>query len=98
MNVASIRVTAPVILHGRERQHATAIRNICAAMCAKHGVTMAEILGRSHEHRISHARQEVMWLASMAGKSTGEIGRFFGRDHTTVMHGIRAHQRRMGAA
>jgi chromosomal replication initiation ATPase DnaA len=38
-----------------------------------------------------------MWLASRAGHSTTAIGRELGRDHTTIMHGIKAHEKREGA-
>jgi chromosomal replication initiation ATPase DnaA len=49
---------------------------------------------------IAHPRQEAMWRMRQAGKwSLPQIGRFLGeRDHTTVLSGIRAHQKRLDAA
>jgi hypothetical protein len=46
---------------------------------------------------VSHPRQLAMYLcAQLTPKSTPHIGRLFGnRDHTTVMHAIRAVKRRM---
>lgn len=52
---------------------------------------------------LARARQEAFWQAYQVRYSDGRqrfslptIGRFFGgRDHTTVLHGIRAHAKRM---
>lgn len=70
----------------------TTIASIIAAVAAHHGIKPAELTG--HRRWRSHAwpRQEAYWLAQrITGKSLPEIGRAFGgRDHTTVLHGIRA--------
>lgn len=98
MDVHGAMVTADTILPGRWQPQRVTIRDICEEVCARTGLTLPEIRGLSRVARVVQPRQEVMWLAAKAGKSTPEIGRFFSRDHTTVIHGIRAHQRRIGAA
>lgn len=57
--------------------------------------------------RLVHARQEAFWLARQQRRASGkcaghaqhsypQIGKFFGgRDHTTVLHGKRQHEKRM---
>lgn len=68
------------------------------AVAARHGITRAEIMGRSHEYRFSHPRQEAYWtLRENTPLSYPAIGRLFGRDHTTIVHGARAHEKRMAA-
>lgn len=88
-------VTAGAILPGKYNQHRIKISDLCDEVCRKRGLTRAELMARTHKYRISHARHEVMYLASKVGKSTPQIGRFFGFDHTTVLHGIRSHERRL---
>jgi chromosomal replication initiation ATPase DnaA len=91
-------VTADTILPGRIKPQRVTIRDLCTEVCARRGLTFAELMEKTHAHRISRARHEVMWLASEAGKSLPEIGRFFGFDHTSVLHGVRAHRRRIQEA
>lgn len=49
---------------------------------------------------LAHPRQEAMWRMHQTGKwSLPQMGRFLGgRDHTTCLSGIRAHQRRLDAS
>jgi chromosomal replication initiation ATPase DnaA len=63
-----------------------------------HSVTLEDVMSRSRERAIAVARQEVFWRLYMGGKSSIQIGRMFGRDHTTVLHGIRRAEVRHGAA
>jgi chromosomal replication initiation ATPase DnaA len=62
------------------------------------GVTVEDILGDSKIHRISHVRQYVMWRARKEGFSLPAIARVMRRDHTTIIHGIEAVNKRMEAA
>lgn len=56
--------------------------------------------------KIAEARHEAMWLLRQVKRSNGEhklsypqIGAAFGgRDHTTAMHAVRAHQARLDAS
>lgn len=85
------------------------IRDIVIDVAARRGnVTPREIVSPSREHRIAHARQEVMWEARMLLKADGtqkyswpQIGREIGRlgdrdplDHTTIMYGFKKHAAR----
>jgi chromosomal replication initiation ATPase DnaA len=50
---------------------------------------------------LPQARQELWWLIRRHPErsySFLEIARFFGRDHTTVLHGVAAHERRYAAS
>jgi len=56
-----------------------------------HGMTVAQILGRNARREFSWPRQRAYLLCHRQGYSLGQIGRLFGgRDHTTIIHGIRA--------
>jgi chromosomal replication initiator protein len=74
------------------------IRDIQRLICERHQLTMTELLGAMHSRYIAWPRQEAYWLcAKETGASLPQIGRAFGdRDHTTVLHGIRQHKKRMG--
>lgn len=52
----------------------------------RHGVSESLIRGESRLRHISRARQEAMVLCTMTGASLKEVGKYFNRDHTTVMH------------
>ena len=70
------------------------ITQACRDVMKRHGITHAEFYSRSRLRRIAHARQEAMAIAHSAGKSLPMIGRHFGYDHTTILHGIRAYSER----
>lgn len=66
------------------------IRGIPELVAIRFGVTVGELLSRRRDRDVARPRQVAMWLSkrvSMA--SLSEIGRYFDRDHKTVMHGIR---------
>lgn len=63
-------------------------------VCAGRGVTRAEVCGRGRTRTVASARHELWWhLRSTRAFSYEEIGRLFERNHSTVLHGVRAHQR-----
>jgi chromosomal replication initiation ATPase DnaA len=64
-------------------------------VAAEAGVSAAAILGPRRDKHIAQARQAVMYLARLEGHSLSDIGRAMGRDHTTVLHGIKAHEERL---
>ena len=70
------------------------INTFVVFVARRHGVSPAHIYGDSRRHEFVHPRQEVMWLASRAGHSTTAIGRELGRDHTTIIHGIKSYEKR----
>ena len=54
------------------------------------------IIGRSHARTITQARQIAMYLlCEVHGQTTTSVGKFFGRDHTTVMYAIGKVKERM---
>jgi chromosomal replication initiation ATPase DnaA len=84
---------------GRQRLPAGFSDRIIAEVARRHGLTPKIILGRCRVQKAAHARQEAMALIYETGQvSLPWIGRKFNRDHTTVLHGVRAHAARGGAA
>lgn len=74
------------------------IKRIILEVCEKHNVRYLGIVGKRRSRSIAWPRQEVYWRAyNETGASLPEIGRALGfRDHTTVMHGVRAYAARNG--
>lgn len=72
---------------------------IIARVAEKHGLTAAELKSERRARHIFHPRQEAMhemhaqkrWSLPQIGRSLG------GRDHTTVLYGVRAHAARLAA-
>lgn len=68
---------------------------IASEVASDNGLTLAELRSHSREHAIAHPRQYAFLLMQQAGFSAARIGRFFDRDHTTILHGIAAVRARM---
>lgn len=74
------------------------ICELIAAVTDVEGGTPADILGGDRRRRASRPRHAAMWLAfKTTPRSIADIGRAFGRHHTTVLYGIEAHERRLAA-
>lgn len=81
------------------------IADIKAQVAAKHGVRIAELEGPGRWRSLAYARFEAFYLARQVVRQDGKprwsyptIGRYFGgRDHATVIHGVRRHQKMMAA-
>lgn len=59
-----------------------------------YGCTTKELLSASRTKNLTQARQAAMWLCrQLTDLSLPAIGRAFDRDHTTVMHAVRAVQK-----
>lgn len=72
--------------------------NIVADVGRKHGVAVAEIMGKKRCTRIVHARQEAMTtICEKLPWSVAEVGRYFHKDHTTVLHAIKVFASRNSA-
>lgn len=70
---------------------------IAAQVAAERRISISELKGVRRDAGLAHARQEAMWRMYQQGRwSLPQIGRFLNRDHTTVIHGIRVHERRIG--
>lgn len=91
-----------IVAHERHNTHEGAragIRRIVAEVCAKYDLSLQEILGLRRSRTVAWPRQEVMWRAKReTTASLPMIGLMLGgRDHTTIIHGIRRHEERMKA-
>lgn len=58
------------------------------------GLTFEEMMADTRQRDVAWPRQEFMLAAHREGYSMPEIGALIGRDHTTVLHGIRAAKKR----
>lgn len=73
------------------------IRAIAVMAAADFGVSIGALRSSTRTKEIVFARQAVMYLAvEQLGKTLAETGNFFGRDHSTVLHGIRRAAERIG--
>ncbi len=66
------------------------MQQIAEAHAVAWRVTVEAMQAKSRSHGVSIPRQLAMADMHEAGFSTPVIGRFFNRDHTTVLHGIKA--------
>lgn len=72
------------------------MREIASSVAMDRGMTLEDLLSNSKVRRIAHARfiawKEIYDRRDKNGNrvfSLNQIGSYFGKDHTTVMHGIR---------
>lgn len=75
-------------------QHRSTVLLIVEAVSEATGIPTQHILSKKRTARIARARQIVMFEARQAGLSYHQIGTALGRDHTTIMHGIRMEKKR----
>lgn len=61
--------------------------------CEEYDVAYGEVMGRSRSQRVVMARHQAMTELYFAGWSLSELGRVFGRDHTTVLSAVRKAKR-----
>lgn len=89
LDVAKEAIGEPVT--GGTSQHPT-IQQIIDAITRFYDVKLTDLLSRRRHKSIALPRQVGMWLARKHTRySLEEIGGYFGgRDHTTVMHAVRA--------
>ena len=72
------------------------LRRVIGAVARRHGLTTEDLIGPARCRQVSLARGMAMYLARrLTPRSLQAIGAAFGgRDHTTVLHGIRVTERR----
>ena len=73
------------------------LTQLLAEICHRRGVVAQEVCGRGRSLGVCRARQELWWQIRHHPEreySYSEIARLFGRDHTTIQHGVAAHARR----
>lgn len=67
-------------------------REIILEVAINRKVTEAQILGRRRDRHIVVARHEACYrIRSELRLSLPDIGKIMGRDHTTILHGVRKH-------
>ena len=76
--------------------HHASMDAIASEVALRTGVAVWEMQGPLRDTHIKDARHEAMYLCRHeAHCSLTIIGRFFNRDHTTALHGIRKHAARL---
>lgn len=81
-------------------------REILQMVAEANHVTVDDLTGQRRAREFSWPRQEAMWLLRQQRRPNGahrfslpQIGRMLGgRDHTTVLHGVRRHEQRLAVA
>lgn len=77
------------------------MRTYIMARCEEIGIPYDVIVSQRKTADIAHPRQMLMWEIKTQVKpsiSYPELGRLFGgRDHTTALHAVRKHAKRIGA-
>lgn len=93
-------ITVLSLWRGHLRAPAGRASDIEKAVAEMHGLSLAEMKGPTRARHVVHARHHAMWeLREQTGLSLPSIARRLGRkDHTTVIHGVREHARRMAEA
>ncbi len=77
------------ILRASDRK--VTVEEIQRKVAEHYHIRMSDMIGPKRQRSIARPRQVAMWLSkSLTTRSLPDIGRRFGgRDHTTVMHGVR---------
>lgn len=65
------------------------VADLLARVSKRFGVLPAEVLEGEQHKRAAGARHTVSWILYGRGYSLSEIGRELGRDHTSILYGIR---------
>lgn len=75
------------------------IRDVAARVAAEAGLSVEELCSASRRADLVRARWRAFYeIYEMGGSSMPQIGRYFGgRDHTTVLHGIREYGKILAA-
>lgn len=90
--------TGPMTLPVFPTSRRELLLRVIAERADHHIVARRSIWSRSRNRRAAHARQDVWLDLHEAGWTLKEIAAPFGRDHTTVMHGIKAARARRAEA
>lgn len=67
------------------------IEEIQRKVAERYNIRLSEMMSKRRERSVARPRQIAMFLAkNLTTKSLPDIGRAFNRDHTTVLHGVKA--------
>lgn len=70
---------------------------IVDGVCMEYLVSKRELLSDRRPAYIMPARQAAYYYAKNTGATLKKVAEFFSRDHSTILHGIRQHKKRMAA-
>lgn len=72
-------------------------QKIARSIAKAYGYTLKELVSSRRNHHLARARQHAMWeIRRNTTLSLPHIGKILGgRDHTTIIHGLRQHEKRM---
>lgn len=81
------------------------MKTITETVAARYRIKVSDLKGPARYRHVARPRQEAMWLMRQVRWADGTprysfpmIGAFLGgRDHTTIIHGVRAHEARLVA-
>ena len=80
---------------GFAAMNATPAQTILCERALDLGLSVADLIGSSRTRSIAHSRQDIMReIYERTNLSMPQVGRMFGRDHTTVLYSIRASKKR----
>jgi hypothetical protein len=78
-------------------------RGILAAVCAKRGVSPADVIGPSRQQYVVRARHEVIWTMRQARKADGKrrfsdsmIAQWVNRERSVMVTAAKSHENWMG--
>ena len=81
-----------------ERFNAAPIERVIQIVGKFYGVAKADLLGIDRTQQVAMVRHIAMYLARAHCRSSyPELGSVFGRDHSSVIHGVQAIERRIQA-
>ena len=70
----------------------TLMEQVTERVSEEYKFTVKELRGPGRSHCFSEPRRVIWSELKQRGYSLPQIGRFFGRDHTTILHGLKAHE------
>ena len=80
-------------MEGRPKGKRVTLRIINEEVAEENGLNAADLLTPTRScTEVAHARFAAYDRAHKAGFSLSAIGKYYERDHTTVMHGIKRHK------
>lgn len=96
--VADLRaeLTAAGILESPlTHNNSQAIAETLQLVAEAHEVTAREVMSQNRGKRVSRARRDVFAALKFLGLNNSEIGRAMGRDHSTVVQGLRRREKEL---
>lgn len=73
------------------------MREIATEVAESYELPMTALVGYTRNHASAWVRQEAMHACRAEGHSYSAIGRFFKRDHSTVIYGVMRHKARISS-